>query len=119
MALARAYYRQAPIIILDEPTSALDPWSEVDWFDRFKNLAHGRTAILITHRFTTAMHADRIYVMVNGQIVERGSHNDLISHNGVYARSWNAQMVSPNENKVKIVSEAEKLGSQEAVDIRA
>src|SRR4029079_5662273 len=62
IALARAFLRRAPIIILDEPTSALDPWAEADWLERFRQLAAGRTSIIITHRFTTAMHADVIHV---------------------------------------------------------
>src|SRR4030095_2319843 len=69
ISLARAFLRRAPIIILDEPTSALDPWAEADWLQRFRNLAHGRTSIIITHRFTTAMHADVIHVLEEGRIV--------------------------------------------------
>jgi ATP-binding cassette subfamily B protein len=92
LALARAFYRQAPIMILDEPTSALDSWSEIDWYDRFEALAKNRTSVIITHRFTTAMRADIIHVMDNGQIVESGSHADLLSRGGPYAESWQAQM---------------------------
>ena len=92
IALARAFLRQAPIIILDEPTSALDPWAEVDWLLRFRELAIGRTAIIITHRFTTAMHADVIHVMEYGRIVESGSHLELLERDGRYADSWTQQM---------------------------
>jgi len=94
IALARAFLRRAEIMILDEPTSALDPWAEADWLDRFRQLAYGRTSIIITHRFTTAMHADLIHVMDRGQIVESGSHQQLISQNGLYAQSWSRQMMS-------------------------
>jgi ATP-binding cassette subfamily B protein len=94
IALARAFLRQAPIIILDEPTSALDPWAEADWLQRFRELARGRTAIIITHRFTTAMHADIIHVMHQGQVVEFGSHRRLIEQNGLYAESWSRQMLA-------------------------
>ncbi len=94
IALARAFLRRAPIIILDEPTSALDPWAEADWLERFRQLAFGRTSIIITHRFTTAMHADVIHVMDRGRIVESGSHPRLIEQNGLYAQSWSRQMVS-------------------------
>ncbi|HKN84915.1 MAG TPA: ABC transporter ATP-binding protein, partial [Pyrinomonadaceae bacterium] len=87
IALARAFLRRAPIIILDEPTSALDPWAEADWLERFRTLAVGRTSIIITHRFTTAMHADVIHVMDRGRIVESGSHELLLSRNGRYAES--------------------------------
>ncbi|HJP90391.1 MAG TPA: ABC transporter ATP-binding protein [Pyrinomonadaceae bacterium] len=91
IALARAFLRRAPIIILDEPTSALDPWAEADWLERFRTLAVGRTSIIITHRFTTAMHADVIHVMDRGRIVESGSHQRLLAHNGLYAESWSRQ----------------------------
>ena len=92
IALARAFLRKAPIIILDEPTSAMDPWAETDWLARFRKLAAGRTAILITHRFTTAAFADKIYVMDEGKIVESGNHQELLNSNGRYAASWKEQM---------------------------
>ena len=91
IALARAFLRRAPIIILDEPTSALDPWAEADWLERFRELARGRTSIIITHRFTTAMHADVIHVMDRGRIVESGSHDRLLEQRGLYAESWTQQ----------------------------
>ena len=91
IALARAFLRLAPIIILDEPTSALDPWAEADWLERFRQLALGRTSIIITHRFTTAMHADVIHVMDRGRIVESGSHQRLLALGGLYAESWSRQ----------------------------
>ena len=94
IALARAFLRRAPIIILDEPTSALDPWAEADWLERFRELATGRTSIIITHRFTTAMHADVIHVMDRGRIVESGSHQRLLEQSGLYAESWSRQISS-------------------------
>ena len=94
IALARAFLRRGPIMILDEPTSALDPWAEADWLQRFRQLARGRTSIIITHRFTTAMHADIIHVMHEGQIVESGSHLRLIEEKGLYAESWARQMAA-------------------------
>ena len=94
IALARAFLRRAPIIILDEPTSALDPWAEADWLERFRQLAEGRTSIIITHRFTTAMHADVIHVMDRGRIVESGSHQRLLEQSGLYAESWSRQISS-------------------------
>jgi ATP-binding cassette, subfamily B, bacterial len=94
IALARAFLRRAPIIILDEPTSALDPWAEADWLERFRTLAAGRTSIIITHRFTTAMHADVIHVMDRGRIIESGSHQRLLEQSGLYAESWSRQISS-------------------------
>jgi len=91
VALARAYLRDAPIVVLDEPTSAMDSWSEMAWFDRFQDLARGRTAAIITHRFTVAMQADVIHVMAGGRIVESGTHRDLVALGGRYAESWGAQ----------------------------
>lgn len=88
IALARAFLRKAPVILLDEPTSAMDSWAETAWMQRFKLLAKGKTAIIITHRFTTAMQADIIHVMVAGRIVQSGSHNQLAAQDGPYAASW-------------------------------
>ena len=92
VALTRAFYRQAPIVVLDEPTSFMDSWSESEWIRRFKEMVVGKTALLITHRFTTAMQADIIHVVDQGQIVESGSHAELINRGGRYAESWAAQM---------------------------
>ena len=98
VALARAFLRQAPIIILDEPTSALDPWAEADWLERFRRLAAGRTAIIITHRFTTAMHADVIHVLEEGRIVESGDHYQLLERDGRYAELWAKQTSAADDN---------------------
>ena len=92
IALARAFLRRAPVMILDEPTSAMDSWAEGDWLQRFRSLAAGRTSIIITHRFTTAMQADVIHVMEEGHIIESGSHGELLRHEGAYAQSWRMQM---------------------------
>jgi len=94
LALARSFLRRAQIIILDEPTSAMDPWAEFDWLERFRTLANGRTALVITHRFTLAMRADIIHVMRNGRIVESGNHDELLAQGGLYAQSWTTQMQS-------------------------
>jgi ATP-binding cassette, subfamily B, bacterial len=91
VALARAFLRQAPILILDEPTSAMDPWAEAEWLGRFRELAAGRTAVVITHRLTTARIADTIYLLTGGHVVEHGSHEELVSAGGLYARAWLSQ----------------------------
>jgi ATP-binding cassette subfamily B protein len=91
LALARALFRKAPILVLDEPTSAMDPWAELEWSKRFRTIAAGRTAIVITHRFTTAMFTDRIFVMREGQVCEEGTHQELLELNGVYASGWALQ----------------------------
>lgn len=92
LTLARAFYRTAPVVILDEPTSFMDSWAELTWLDTFQALVEDRTALVITHRFTTAMRADVIHVVEDGRIVESGSHADLLAQNGSYAASWHAQM---------------------------
>jgi ATP-binding cassette, subfamily B, bacterial len=91
LALARAYLRRAPIMVLDEPTSAMDPWAESAWFERFRDLAHERTVLLITHRFSTARFADVIHVMEAGQVVESGTHDELLARAGRYADAWRRQ----------------------------
>lgn len=92
VALARAFLRKASLIILDEPTSAMDSWAEADWMARFRTLTAGKTAIIITHRFTTALQADLIHVMEQGKIVESGSHVELLALDGRYATSWKQQI---------------------------
>jgi len=92
VALARAFLRQAPIVVLDEPTSFMDSWAETEWLSRFRQMVAGRSALLITHRFTTAMQADIIHVMDKGRVIESGTHSELLSLGGHYARSWGAQM---------------------------
>ena len=92
LALARAFLRNAELIILDEPTSAMDSWAEADWLLRFRQLVAGRTALIITHRFTTALQADVIHVMDSGRIVESGSHEELLATHGRYEESWTRQM---------------------------
>ncbi len=92
ISLARAVLRDARILLLDEPTSAMDSWAETDWVNRFRDLARGRTAVIISHRLTTAMKADMIHVMDQGKIIESGSHRMLLEQGGRYAEAWSAQM---------------------------
>jgi ATP-binding cassette subfamily B protein len=89
IALARAFARPTSIIILDEPTSNLDPFAEYEIFSRFRALAEGRTAIVVSHRFSTVRVADRIAVMQRGTIVEVGSHDELMQKGAHYARLYN------------------------------
>ncbi len=79
IALARAFLRRAPVLILDEPTSAMDPWAEADWLSRFRSLAAGRTVIMITHRFAAARLADQVHIMANGRIIESGAPDHLLA----------------------------------------
>lgn len=101
LALARAYYRRAPVVILDEPTSFMDSWAEADWFERFRAMVEGKTAIVITHRFTVAMRADTIKVVDKGAIIESGTHGELLAKGGFYAKSWNRQMKTARERGSK------------------
>ncbi len=91
VALARAFLRDAQMIILDEPTSAMSPQSEYDVFQTFRKLIKDRSALLISHRFSTVRMADMIYVLDKGRIVERGSHEELMRLNGYYAQMFNIQ----------------------------
>ncbi|MBN1663792.1 MAG: ABC transporter ATP-binding protein [Deltaproteobacteria bacterium] len=91
IALARSFWRKANIFILDEPTSSLDPLAEAGLFDRFRELLGGHSAILISHRFSTVQMADCIYVMDKGQIIEHGTHAELLRQNGHYARLYLTQ----------------------------
>ncbi len=91
IALARAYLREAQIVILDEPTAALDAMAEAEVFNDFVELTRGRTAILISHRFSTVRMADRIVVLSGGRIKEEGSHEDLVATGGDYARLFETQ----------------------------
>ena len=104
IALARAFYRQAPIVLLDEPTSYMDPWEENKWLDRFFELVAERTAVIVTHRFTTARRADLIYVMEKGQVVQSGTHEELIEQSGLYATCWNEQLSTGGRDVVRHVS---------------
>jgi ATP-binding cassette subfamily B protein len=97
IALARAFWRDAQIVLLDEPTSAMDSWAEAEWMKNFRGLTEDRTVLVITHRFTTAMRADLIHVMSEGKIIESGTHQTLISLGGNYAWSWAEQIKFSNK----------------------
>jgi ATP-binding cassette subfamily B protein len=91
VALARAYMRDAQLLILDEPTSALDARAEYEVFQRFAELTKGKSAVLISHRFSTVRMADRILVLDKGQLVEIGSHEELLIKGGRYAELFDLQ----------------------------
>ncbi|HEY7097821.1 MAG TPA: ABC transporter ATP-binding protein [Terriglobales bacterium] len=94
VALARAYLREAQLLILDEPTAALDARSEFEVFKRFAELTTGKMALFISHRFSTVRMADRIVVLENGKIAEEGSHDQLASRGGRYAEMFELQAAS-------------------------
>jgi ATP-binding cassette subfamily B protein len=94
VALARAYLRDAQVLILDEPTAALDARSEFEVFQRFAELTAGKSALFISHRFSTVRMADRIVVLENGRIVEDGNHEALFSLGGRYAGMFEMQAAS-------------------------
>src|SRR6185437_10133927 len=94
IALARAYLRDAQLLILDEPTASLDARSEAQIFARFAELTQGKTALFISHRFSTVRMADRIVVLQNGRIAEEGSHDELFARDGQYAEMFELQAAS-------------------------
>lgn len=91
LAIARAFFSEKPLLILDEPTAALDPRSERDVFKHFAALSAAKTALLITHRLGSLQMADRIIVLKNGQLIEQGSHEELVACNGEYASLYKTQ----------------------------
>ena len=91
IALARAFFRDAPLVILDEPTAALDARAEHDLFTRMRDLFGGRSVLLISHRFSSVRSADRIYVLHEGRVVEHGSHDELMELGGLYAELFDLQ----------------------------
>lgn len=91
LAIARALYKNAPFVILDEPTAALDPISEAEIYENFNTLVENKTTLYISHRMSSCKFCHRILVMENGEIVEEGSHESLLSNQKLYASLWKAQ----------------------------
>jgi ATP-binding cassette subfamily B protein len=91
LAIARAYMREAEVLVLDEPTAALDARAEAEVFTRFRALTTGRTALLISHRFSSVRRADRIVVLADGKVLEAGTHEELVRHGGRYAELFELQ----------------------------
>ncbi len=91
MALARAFFRDAQIIVMDEPTSSMDPKAETNLFQRFHELTKGRTVIFISHRLSTVKMADRIFMLEDGRIIEIGTHGELVKKAGRYAELFELQ----------------------------
>ena len=91
VALARAFVREAQLVILDEPTSSLDARTEFEAFTKFRGLIRGRTTVLISHRFSTVRMADRIHVLQDGRIAESGTHDELVRLGGTYAKLFETQ----------------------------
>jgi len=91
LAISRAFMREAEVLVLDEPTAAIDAEAEVALFERFRALAKDRTAVIISHRFSTVRMADRIAVLEGGALSELGSHEALLAKGGRYAKLFTLQ----------------------------
>ena len=104
ITIARAIIRDAPILILDEPSAGLDAESEKLVFDALGNLMEGRTSIVIAHRLATVRRADVIFVIDNGQVVEQGTHEQLLAHGGLYSRLYELQFSKEEQQSRELVT---------------
>ena len=92
LAIARAFYKDAPFIIFDEPTAALDPVAEAEIYTKFKQIVGDKAAVFISHRLSSCRFCERIFVFDKGKIVQKGTHDELLqNNNGKYFELWNAQ----------------------------
>ena len=101
LMLARALYKDAPMVILDEPTAALDPIAESEMYERYDELVHGRTAVFISHRLSSTRFCDRILFLENGRITEEGTHGELMQRGGAYAELFSIQARYYKEQKTE------------------
>ena len=113
--MARAFYKEAPILILDEPTAALDPLAEQEIYEKYVEMSEGRTSLFISHRLASTRFCDRIWLMENSRITEQGSHEELMEKNGAYARLFVVQgKYYRKEESGKEWNEAMKMGGAQA-----
>lgn len=98
LALARAFYRDSPFVILDEPTASLDAQAEAELFDKLRELFEGRTVLFVSHRMSNVRGADRIYTLDRGRIVESGDHESLLAADGIYAKLFRLQAAGYEEH---------------------
>ncbi|MFI5782812.1 ABC transporter ATP-binding protein, partial [Nocardia sp. NPDC051570] len=103
IALARAFYRDTPLIILDEPTTALDARAEADLYNHIRDLFTDHTIVLVTHRMASVRHADRIYVLDHGHITETGTHQQLLNQHGIYAELFNLQAAPYHDHQPQTI----------------
>ena len=99
LAIAHVYAKGSPIVILDEPSSALDPITEHEMYQKMMQVCHDRTVFFISHRLSSSIMADRIFFLEQGEVVETGTHNELMAKNGKYAELFRIQADSYIENK--------------------
>ena len=113
--MARAFYKEASILILDEPTAALDPLAEQEIYEKYVEMSEGRTSLFISHRLASTRFCDRIWLMENGRITEQGSHEELMEKNSAYARLFVVQgKYYRKEESGKEWNEAMKMGGAQA-----
>ena len=91
LMLARALYKDAPVMVLDEPTAALDPLAEADLYERYNSLIGGKTSVFISHRLSSTQFCDRVVYLENGKILEDGPHQQLMQQGGQYAKMFEYQ----------------------------
>ena len=107
--LARALYKDAPILVLDEPTAALDPIAESEVYDNYNKYSDGKTAIFISHRLASTRFSDRIFLLEAGRVIETGTHDELIRQNGKYAEMFRIQS---NYYEKSMLEEGESVWEQ-------